>query len=149
MGQAKHRGTFEERKAAAFERFPALRLIEQGEAPHYAFIMDRSEVGRRFLEALQHGPSELRARVESPSFASWDVTGFEFVILWGSVGYTGGLTIPAKNIDFLCEQGIPVAVQRTTEKGGLCSWALAISPEYQARVQAKLAELQPTEGPTN
>ena len=146
MGQAKQRGSFEDRKAAAFEKYPGLKLLQQGDAPHYAFILDRSDVGRQMLDALRHGPAELKDRLDSPSFAMWDTTGFEFLILWGSWGFSGGLTIPAKDIHFLCQQGLPVVVQRTKEKGGLCAFALGISPEYHERVQAELAKLQPAEG---
>jgi hypothetical protein len=146
MGQAKKRGSFDERANAAMEKNPVLALIARGNAPHYAFILDRSDAGKQTLEALRHGPAELRDRVQSTSFQMWDATQFQFLILWGTWGYSGGLTIPVRDIEFLCNEGLPVTIKKTAEKGGLCTFALGVDPSWHERINARLAELQPVDG---
>ena len=71
---------------------------------------------------------------------------FSFVVIWGTWGYSGGLTIPTTDINFLLEQALPKVMERTLEKGGLCSFAPMIDESHREVVMRKLALLQPTLG---
>lgn len=148
MGEAKRRGSPEARAAAAMANSQAtFDAVSAGKVPHYAFIFDRSEEGRKSLDFIKrNGPDNLQARLNAPAFQMWDATGFQFVVIWGSWAATGGLTIPTANIDVLLDETLPAVMKRTNEIGGLCAFAPAVAPEFQARIRQKLAELQPIEG---
>ena len=126
---------------------PNLELMARGEVPHYVLIFDRSEAARKALDFVaQEGLPELKARLKSPAFLVWQLSGLEFVAIWGTWGYSGGLTVPTKNINALLEEALPVLMERTAEIGGLCMFLVAVVPEYQERILERLAELQPTVG---
>lgn len=149
MGEAKRRGTEAERREQALKdgNASAIHAIKSGMAPHYAFIFDRSSKASTALEAMKRGPAELQNRIASSAVQFWEGSHFEYVIVWGSWGYTGGLTLPCLNLDFLIREGLPAAFKRTTEKGGLCAWAPFVSDEVMESIQTKIAEMQPTDGP--
>jgi hypothetical protein len=149
MGEAKRRGTPEEREAAAKANHQAaIDAVSTGRAPNYAFIFDRSATGRDAIDFIKRtAPDDLKARLEAPAFQVWDATGFEFVVIWGTFGATGGLTVPTVDIDTLLGETLPAVVKRNNEVGGLCAFSPAVAPEFRARIAQKLAELQPFEGP--
>lgn len=71
---------------------------------HYAFIIDRSDHGREMLSQLRNAQpehSEFRECAYGVGIKTWEESGYEFVIIWGTFGYSGGLTIPTKDIDHL------------------------------------------------
>lgn len=148
MGEAKRRGTQTERSSAAQKQNEqVLGLIANSEAPHYAFIIDRSPRGQRALAVLKEGPPEIRERFKSAAFQFWEqAQPFEFVIVWGTWGYTGGLTVPVDSLDGLIAQGIPSVVERVLEKGGYCAFLVATDEKHQATIEARLAELHPVTG---
>ena len=99
MGEANRRGSFDERKAQAQrDNAGAFKLIERGEAPHYAFIIDRSPKGLQLLGALKKGPDEVRERVGSPAVQLWEASHFPYVVIWGTWGWSGGLTVQALDL---------------------------------------------------
>lgn len=149
MGEAKRRGTASERRAEALGKGgDVLGLIRSGDAPHYAFVLDRSEVGLGILKAMRHGPDELRARANSAAVALWEQTPhFQYVVIWGSWGYSGGLTLPTANIEFLLAESLPAATKRTQEKGGLCTFIPGVAAEVRDAILVRIAELQPVSGP--
>lgn len=148
MGEAKNRGAKEQRVASAtVEVEKAASLIEKGDAPHYAFILDRSSTSANVLTQAKCGPKEIQARFSSEAFKVWEATGFEFVLIWGTWGYSGGLTIPSANIDVLLEKAIPAVVKRTLDKGGLCTFFPCTDPSLHEQILAKIAQLQPGSGP--
>jgi hypothetical protein len=150
MGEAKRRGTAEERAAAALANSQAgFDAVETGLAPHYLFIFDRTATSRDAIAYMKRSaPDDLRARLTSSAFQLWESTaGFQFVALWGSFGSTGGLTVPTLDIDVLLEQTLPAVMARNNEIGGLCAIMPAVAPEFRPRIEQKLAELQPTKGP--
>jgi hypothetical protein len=71
---------------------------------------------------------------------------FPYIIIQGSWGYTGGLTIQSHTIDDLIDSCLDQVMTRILEKGGLCSFIPGISDEFTDRLSAKLAEIQPTKG---
>lgn len=161
MGQAKRRGTPADRKqqaqkgqggpAAAATMGQALfDAIAGGQVQHYAFIFDRSERGRLGMRALSEAPGELGARFKSSSFHQvfwlWNEDAFPFVAIWGTFGYTGGLTIPAVIEQALLDEALPRIVERNAEKGGLCAYILAVDPGLQERLGARLRELEAQHG---
>lgn len=151
MGQAKSRGSKDERiaqaRGASHDSTGAVELVRRGEAPHYAFVIDRSQVGQRLLQGLRDGPAEVRARVTSEAFKLWEsAPHFTYLVIWGTWGWSGGLTIPTVDLDTLLNQALPKVMERTIEKGGLCSWMPAVAEDVQQQVMARLAELQPTPG---
>jgi hypothetical protein len=122
--------------------------IARGEAPHYAVVLDRSEVGAGFLRRVREtGMRDLLVRLEAPSFSIWEATVYEFLVLWGTWGYSGGATIPVATLEALLSDGLPAAVERTRAAGGACSFILAVDRDRLPRIQQRLAELQPTSGP--
>jgi hypothetical protein len=54
----------------------------------------------------------------------WEESGYEFVIIWGTFGYSGGLTTPTLDIDKLLNTAIPAVIEKTREKGGECKLLL-------------------------
>lgn len=149
MDEAKRRGSEAERRERALRdgNASAVNAIKSGIAPHYAFIFDRSDKASTALAAMKRGPEELRSRMASSAVQFWESSHFPFVIVWGSWGYSGGLTLPCLDIDSLLREGLPVAFKRTTEKGGLCAFALFVADELVETLQARIAELQPTNDP--
>ncbi len=116
---------------------------------HYAFIIDRSKQGRELLEQLRNDPreeSEFRDRAYGVGIRVWEESGYEFVIIWGTFGYSGGLTIPTLDIDKLLNTAIPTVIEKTQEKGGECVFFLAVNPDVAPVIEQRLVELQPTFG---
>ena len=150
MGEAKRRGTEAERREQALKdgNASAINAIQSGIAPHYAFIFDRSDKAATVLAAMKRGPEELRVRIASAAVQFWEASHFPFVIVWGTWGYTGGLTLPCLDLDSLLGEGLAAAFKRTTEKGGLCAFVPFVADELVDAIQARIAELQPTSGPT-
>lgn len=148
MGQAKNKGSFEERKAQASTTGSALRsLVGTKEVPHYAFVLDKSAAGKKMLDLLKKGPSEIKQRFLSPSFVLWEQAHFPYVVVWGTFGYSGGLTVNALDLDTLCNEALPKVMERIELKGGLCSFIVNVGDDSTASIiQSKLAELQPTHG---
>ena len=147
MGEAKTRGSFEERRAEAFRQSaPVLEMIAKGQAPHYAFILDRSARARAIIGAMRQLP-ELKARTDGAAFQLWEQLGTPYVVMWGTWGYTGGLTLPCFHLEAMLGEALPAVMERVAEKGGLCSWLPCVDDAIVERVQARIAELQPTGGP--
>lgn len=151
MGEAKRRGDDAARKQSAIERQNAVAadLIQRGGAPHYAFILDRSKIGREMLRGLKEGPPELRARATSAAVQLWEtLPHMEYCVIWGTWGYSGGLTLPTATLEVLLNEALPAAVQRTLEKGGLCTFMPGVDEAVRDAVLQKIAELQPA-GPSS
>ena len=150
MGEAKRRGTEAERREKAMKagNASAVNAIKSGLAPHYGFIFDRSERASKAIQAMREGPEEMRERIGSSAVQFWEQSHFKFVIVWGSFGYTGGLTLPCIDLDALLSEGLPAAIKRTTEKGGMCAFAPFVEDSLVDVIQSRIAELQPTEGPS-
>lgn len=148
MGEAKHRGTKEERiSTVTMQNEEAARMIVGGQAPHYAFIFDRSPKGHGAFQQMKEGPPEIQARANSAAVQLWETTPeFEFVVIWGTWGYSGGLTLPCLDLAALLGHAIPAAVERTTEKGGLCAFMPIVDETVRSAVIARIAELQPSPG---
>ncbi len=147
MGEANRRGSFDERKAQAQrDNAGAFKLIERGEAPHYAFIIDRSPKGLQLLGALKKGPDEVRERVGSPAVQLWEASHFPYVVIWGTWGWSGGLTVQALDLQNLLAEGLPAVVARTLEKGGLCTFLPGVDDAVLDQVLGRIAELQPSTG---
>jgi hypothetical protein len=147
MGEAISPVSLEERRAEALRQSaPLLELVASGAAPHYAFILDRSPRSKQVIEAMRNIP-ELRARTESPAFRLWEELGTPYLVMWGTWGYTGGLTIPCFHLEAMLEEALPTVMERVIEKGGLCSFLPCVEDSISGLVQARIAELQPTGGP--
>ncbi|WP_018079488.1 hypothetical protein [Thiobacillus denitrificans] len=146
MGQAKRRGTFEQRKSRVTQS-QLEAAIDGGVLKHYAFVIDRSARGRQVIDALRTGPEEMRARINHPVFNQWEASQYEFLVIWGSFGYTGGLTLLARDVDELVNAALPAVVDRIHEKDdGLCSFMFGVSPDIAQSLQDKVAELQAAVG---
>lgn len=120
-----------------------------GSSEHYAFIIDRSDKGRELLNRLRNAPreeSEFRDRANGVGIKVWDESGYEFVIIWGTFGYSGGLTIPTLDMDSLLNRAIPAVIEKTREKGGECAFFVSVDPALAQKIEQRLAELQPTVG---
>jgi hypothetical protein len=120
-----------------------------GRSEHYAFIIDRSEKGRELLNRLRNAPqedSEFRDRAYGVGIKVWEESGYEFVVIWGTFGYSGGLTIPTLDMDNLLNKAIPAVIEETREKGGECAFFVAVHPALAKKIEERLAELQPTIG---
>jgi hypothetical protein len=120
-----------------------------GRSEHYAFIIDHSEEGRELLDQLRNDPqeeSEFRDRAYGVGIKVWEESGYEFVIIWGTFGYSGGLTIPTLDIDKLLNTAIPAVIEKTKEKGGECVFFVGVDPAIAPKIKQRVAELQPTVG---
>ena len=147
MGEAKNRGSAEERiKQAMAGNEGVFELINQGAAPHYAFILDKSPKGLGVLGHMKRGPEEIRARATSGAMQLWEAAHFRYVVIWGTWGMSGGMTLQAVDLENLLAQALPKAMERTQEKGGLCAFLPCVGDEVIERVMDKIAELQPTGG---
>jgi hypothetical protein len=149
MGEAKRRGTEAERREQALRdgNASAVDAIKSGIAPHYAFIFDRSSKASTVLAKMKSGPEELSSCMASSAVQFWEASHFPFVIICGSWGYTGGLTLPCLDIDTLLGEGLPAVFQRTNEKGGLCAFVPFVADELVEAIYSRIAELQPSSGP--
>lgn len=150
MGEAKRRGDDEARKQSALERQNAVAadLIRRGDAPHYAFILDRSKTGREMLRGLKGGAAELKARATSSAVQLWEtLPHMEYCVIWGTWGYSGGLTLPTATLEVLLNEALPAVVKRTLEKGGLCAFMPCVDDAVRDALLQKIAELQPA-GPS-
>lgn len=131
------------------ENLIKMRNLAAGRSEHYAFIIDRSEKGREQLRQLRNAPpedSEFRDRANGVGITSWEESGYEFVIIWGTFGYSGGLTIPTVDINHLLNTAIPDIIERTKEKNGECVFFVAVKPADAPKIEQCLAELQPPAG---
>ncbi|MRR53372.1 MAG: hypothetical protein EG822_02530 [Deltaproteobacteria bacterium] len=123
--------------------------VAAGRSEHYAFIIDRSEKGREMLGQLRNSPpedSEFRERAYGVGIKTWEESGYEFVIIWGTFGYSGGLTIPTKDINHLLQNAIPTVIEKTKEKDGECVFFIGVHPAIAPIIKQRLAELQPEVG---
>lgn len=101
------------------------------------------------LRGLKDGPAELRARATSQAVQLWEaMPHLEYCVIWGTWGYSGGLTLPTATLEFLLNESLPAAVKRTLEKGGLCAFAPCVDESVREVVIQKIAELQPA-GPSS
>ena len=142
MGEAKRR-----KDAGEVRPDLAAQIALAGEAKHYCFILDRSDAGRRALAQMKHGPEEVQARVTGSAFKTWEaLPHFGFVIVWGTWGLGGGLTMPAMDLTAVLTVGLPKAIERTLEKGGLCTVLPFVDPAHVEAIVARVGELQPTMG---
>lgn len=120
-----------------------------GRSEHYAFIIDRSEKGQELLGRLRNAPpedKEFRDRADGVGIRAWQESGYEFVIIWGTFGLSGGLTIPTADIDKLLYTAIPAVIEKTKEKDGECVFFVAVNPSIAPKIEQRLAELQPMVG---
>lgn len=116
---------------------------------HYAFIIDRSEQGWELLEQMRNDTrekSEFRDRAYGVGIRVWEESGYEFVVIWGTFGYSGGLTIPTSDMNHLLTRTIPTVIEKTEEKGGDCVFFLAVDPAVAPIIEQRLMELQPPVG---
>lgn len=123
--------------------------LAAGKSEHYAFIIDRSEKGRELLNQLRNAPpekSEFRERAYGVGIKAWEESDYEFVIIWGTFGYSGGLTIPTLDMDNLLHKAIPAVIEKTKEKDGECVFFVAVNPAIAPKIEQLLAEIQPTVG---
>jgi len=145
MGEARRRGTFEQRKNEA--QSAVLGAIASGRAKHYCIVLDRSQKAVEVIDEIQRGPEELQDRMASAAVQFWmKAEHFTYVAIWGTMGYTGGLTIPTLDLKTLLEEALPAVIERTIEKGGLCATIIGTDPSVQEAIIARIAQLQPTEG---
>lgn len=131
------------------ENWRKLRNLAAGRSEHYAFIIDRSEKGREMLGQLRNAPpedTEFRDRAYGVGIKVWEESGYEFVIIWGTFGYSGGLTIPTKDINHLLHNAIPTVIEKTKEKDGECVFFVGVNPAVAPIIKQCLAELQPAVG---
>lgn len=125
---------------------PLLEMVASGAAPHYAFVLDRSAKANGVLRAMRKLP-ELKARTESSGFKTWEELDAPYLVMWGTWGFTGGLMIPCFSLEAMLAEALPKVMERVLEKGGLCSFLPCVDDSISERVQARIAELQPTSGP--
>lgn len=147
MGEAKSRGSFEDRRRQSADGNEGIiELMKQGAAPHYAFILDKSPKGLGVLARLKRAPEEIRARARSPAIQLWEAAHFPYIVIWGTWGWSGGMTLQALDLDNLLHEALPKVMERTLEKGGLCAFVTGVSDDVLDAVMAKIAELQPAGG---
>ena len=118
-----------------------LELMSEGNAPHYAFIIDRSPVGVMTLDRMEVAPMEIQERVTNPHVQIWKQSPYEFLIIWGTWGCSGGLTIQAYDVDELLNDALPLVLERTLFNGGYCSFIPMVADDIRDQLTAKLAEL--------
>lgn len=148
MGEAKRRGTEAQRKEKAIEgNANVTGPIGPHGTSHYAFILDRSPQAVEALKKLKSGPTEIKNRMASAAVQFWEESHFPYIVIWGTWGMTGGLTIPCLDVNSLLNEAIPAAMNRTLEKGGMCVFAPMVADDLVEPVKLKIAELQPTIGP--
>lgn len=81
------------------ERF--ISLVTHKQDPNYILILDRSENSQKVLSLVRkNGPIDLVKRVNEAFVKSWEkVTSFQYLILHGQWGYTGGLSIECRTLE--------------------------------------------------
>lgn len=121
-------------------------LITSGRAPHYALILDKSPRGLALLAEIKETPGELHARATSAATKMWESAPFHYVIIWGTWGMSGGMTLQAHDLHHLLDVAIPKAMQRNAEKGGMCTFFPLVANDVLPAVMKKVAQLQHTAG---
>lgn len=137
MGQARQRGDRNQRVQEALGRLPQHQR-------HIAMVFDESLLALQALEHLmrdQHAPFHDTLRRNVPVLRS---QGANFILFFGTEGYTGGTTMGVRTLDELLEEGLPAVFHRLHQKGGhTCAFAVAVDPSIEAQVKRRIAELQP------
>jgi hypothetical protein len=123
-----------------------IELMKQGVAPHYAFILDKSPKGLNVLAQLKRAPDEIRTRATSPATQLWEAAHFPYIVIWGTWGWSGGMTLQALDLNNLLNEALPKVMERTMEKGGMCAFIPGVSDDVLESVMTKIAELQPAAG---
>lgn len=140
MGDAKRRGTREERLKEAMSRTPVGQM-------QFGLLFDTSEFGQQALQRFRdNGPSEFR----DSFFRQYDVirsSGAQFFSFLGTGGFSGGTTMAAMDLNVLLDEVIPQMLDRALAKGGLCSFILGIDPALHSVVEAQINSLDPVLGP--
>jgi hypothetical protein len=96
---------------------------------------------------MKRGPEEIQARVKGEAMQLWEKSPHvAFVVIWGTWGYSGGLTIPTPSMDLLLEQALPKVMERISEKGGMCAFMPLVEASLIEAINSRIAQLQPTEG---
>ena len=109
-------------------------------------VVTRYSEVEKLLGALKKGPDEVRERVGSPAVQLWEASHFPYVVIWGTWGWSGGLTVQALDLQNLLAEGLPAVVARTLEKGGLCTFLPGVDDAVLDQVLGRIAELQPSTG---
>ena len=112
---------------------------------HYALVLDRSEQAQELIQWSTVN-AELRDRIQSDAFRFWQDGHTPYVVVWGSIGYSGGMTIMAPDLPALLFDALPAVVTRTAEKGGLCAFLLGVDTAVHKQIDERLAQLQPVAG---
>ena len=121
-------------------------LIDSGVVRHYGIVLDRSDRAWSTVQSMRSSATEFRDRANSDAFKMWEAGRHPFAILWGTIGVAGGLTIGAASLEELLSHAIPAAVERSREKGGLCTFMVAVDDDLERKVQGRVASAQQLPG---
>lgn len=139
MGQAKNRGTHAERVVAAVAK-------QAAHQQNFVFVWDDSEIGRQELDRfLTKGPPHF-ANTLRPKLEALRAMHPRYIAFFGTLAYSGGLSCAAMDDHDLLDGVLPRLVERSLERGGLCSFSIAVDPQRRVAIEQRLAELQPVMG---
>lgn len=148
MGEAKHRGNLDERIANAqtkgSSREDIVRLLEMSK--HFCLIFDKSPKGTQGLETyLQSAPTHISNPLREKQ-RMFDNLGWQFMAFLGTHNMTGGTTAGSASIELVLTEMLPQLMERVVAKGGYCAFMVCVDDSVKSRIDARLAELQPTQG---
>jgi hypothetical protein len=134
MGEAKRRGTAAHKDQGMFEAF--------AKAPHYAMIVDDSPRSKYALEKFLSSLAPPIGDSFMEKIKTFRELSPKYIAILGTHRYTGGTTVMARNDIELLEGVMPALIQRLATKGGMCAFALSLTPDMEREVQSILAEMQ-------
>ena len=146
MGEAKKRGTPEERrslaeasqekaKAEITDIFEAARMV--------AFILDRSARGRTVLTTAVRNVTNFEKNFGKRK-KWWEDELGEFLIYLSSItGEEGAFVIIADDKEKLMNEALPAMVKKIGSLGGLCAFMVGVDPTLEPEIRARIAELRP------
>ncbi len=138
MGQAKQRGTFDERLTTASKR-PNGNTTKQDlkDVSHIATVMDRSEAGMSAIDLTARTFPEFKAASERFDSA------YQFVIFVRGKNETDQGVLFVRDLPMLIDEGIPAVLRKVASVGGSCGFILAVDPALLDLIEPVVASLSP------
>lgn len=143
MGQAKHRGTFEDRLASASEQ-PNGNTTKQDLKDVFSYIatvMDRSEAGTSAIDLTARTFPQFKAASERFEPA------YQFVIFVRGKNETDQGVLFVRDLQMLIDEGIPAVLRKVASVGGSCGFILAVDQAVLDPIESVVASASNTEAP--
>lgn len=138
MGQAKQRGTREQRVASATPKTFKLSGFES--AKHWVMIFDKSAKGLELIQTLQSGDGELQGMFRTSTVQQWIEGDMPYLLRAFTIGKSNWQTMMVPDLSMLLNGAIPSAVERIGTKIGL-QLILAVDAEVDDIIAGRFREI--------